>query len=373
MRLAHLNIESLRNISAQVLSLHPKLNIFVGENGSGKSSLLESIYLLAFARSFRTRSPAQLIQHGAELTRVVANLVDDTEGASGEASLKPMTLGIEKKHDNSTSMRLDGEKLKSIADVARVFPLQLLNTQTYQLLQAAPAERRKMLNWAVFHVKPSFAQRWQQFSRLLKHRNALLRQGCSQSELSVWDRDFIAASEDIFLLQQQVFNDWQQRFEAMIQPFTALPLQLRFKTGLPAGKKLEDCLPTAYERETVLGYSRYGAHRSDVALVIDKTPARYFLSLGQQKLAAVAMSCSLIQLVSEHLGQPVHYLVDDLAADLDETVVKHVMQLLLQQNTQLFLTCTSQSLVLPNMPLPDCSMFHVKHGCFSPADLIEAV
>lgn len=165
MPLTRLTIQDLRCIGAAELELHPRLNLFVGPNGSGKTSLLEAVYCLGRGRSFRTRRLATLIRKGSECLRVVGEARQTTD---------LVTLGLEARA-GETRLRARGAAAASAATLAEYHRPQVIDPDIHKLLEEGPGRRRRYLDWGVFHVEPRFLETWQRYHRALKQRNAALR------------------------------------------------------------------------------------------------------------------------------------------------------------------------------------------------------
>ena len=164
MSLASLQITSLRCIAEASLEFTSGLNLVFGVNGSGKTSVLEAAFLAGRGRSFRTRHTEQLISREKEQLRLFATTADPAH-----------RIGFEYRRDESYSARMDGEDVRSLAELPSAFFAEVIDPEVHRLVEGAPAERRRWLDWGVFHVEPGFLDAWLRFTRSLKQRNAALR------------------------------------------------------------------------------------------------------------------------------------------------------------------------------------------------------
>ena len=165
MSLAELRIENLRCIESAVLEFSPELNLIAGENGAGKTSILEAIFLLGRGRSFRTRSSERLIRHHQPKLTVFGR-TDDSPAKQA---------GIEVASDGGTRARINGEAAASLLELSGVLPVQAIDPEIHKLVDQGPERRRRWLDWLVFHVEPSFGVHWARYNRALKQRNAALQ------------------------------------------------------------------------------------------------------------------------------------------------------------------------------------------------------
>src|SRR5436190_3723337 len=194
MSLAELRIENLRCVESAVLEFSPELNLIAGENGAGKTSILEAIFLLGRGRSFRTRSTERLIRyHQPKLT--VFGCTDD---------LPPRRAGVEVGADGGTRARIDGANALSLLELTGVLPVQAIDPEVHKLVDQGPERRRRWLDWLVFHVEPTFGLHWARYNRALKQRNAALRVGAG--EIGAWDAELIRNGTAITEARQRALS-----------------------------------------------------------------------------------------------------------------------------------------------------------------------
>jgi len=219
----------------------------------------------------------------------------------------------------SIKLRLDGEKVKSIAALAGVLPIQLLHAESFRLLQAPPKIRRQFLDWAVFHVEPSFFMLWKKYYQLLKHRNALLRQSARYEQLKAWDISLIEVAGELDILRKRVFSAWLPLIEQVVlKLFPAKPVSITYSRGWDGEKGLEEVLEGAYFRDNAVQYTQYGPHRADLQIKVAGTPAQHRLSIGQQKMLISSLYIAQGLLLKANTGKSCLYLIDDLPAELDK-------------------------------------------------------
>ena len=148
MILNFLNIAQVRNISQAEGEISPHFNLFYGLNGSGKTSILESLFLLTHGRSFRTRKMDRVIQSGKE-ELWVRGVLGDPQGPS-------LTMGVKRGLDGTVQFKLGQEDIKQCGELARQYPLLLINPDSYRLLEMGPFYRRQFMDWGLFHVEHEF-------------------------------------------------------------------------------------------------------------------------------------------------------------------------------------------------------------------------
>jgi DNA replication and repair protein RecF len=297
--------ENVRSIQRAELSLHPRHNLIWGANGSGKTSLLEGIFLLGRGRSFRTRSSERLIRHGE--SRLISFGRLDT--------VPEHTLGVQVSKAEGTTAKLDGSFVKSLAELSQAFPVQVIDPGIHRLVEEGSNRRRKWIDWLVFHVEPSFMETWTRYTRALKQRNAALRFQPDQVEL--WDAELARAGEQLDAARQRAVERLQPYWRESVQNLTSFDVELAYSRGWPHEVSLAEALAASAQRDRAKGVTHAGPHRGDIRLRRDGKLARDTLSRGQQKLVAIAMALAPLRMIEAESGIIPTLLLDDPEAELD--------------------------------------------------------
>jgi DNA replication and repair protein RecF len=347
MSLAELRIQNLRCIETAALEFSPELNLIAGENGAGKTSILEAIFLLGRGRSFRTRSSERLIKHGQSALTVFGR-TDDSPSRQA---------GIEIAADGGTRARINGVNAQSLLELSGVVPVQAIDPEIHKLIDQGPERRRRWLDWLVFHVEPAFGVHWARYNRALKQRNAALKAGAVAIES--WDEELLSQGAAITEARQRALERLIPRLLATFERFGGLGVQVGFTTGWAAGTTFKEALAAHAERDRLRGTTNVGPHRADVTLRRDQRIARETLSRGQQKLTAVAMIVSQLKLLQDELGMRALLLLDDPAAELDEKNLQRLFDELASLRCQMIATSLTPETALFQAPK---ATFHVEQG-----------
>lgn len=353
MTLQYLEINNLRNIRSAELEFGSKFNFLYGINGSGKTSLLEAIYFLGLGRSFRTRLKDPVIHYDADCFTVFGKV---------QRPQFLLAMGVERSKRGENRIRVNGESVQSSAELARNMPLQLLNHQSYRLLNAGPKFRRQFIDWGMFHVEHSFLSLWRQAQIALKQRNAVLKKPNAKSLLFPWDNELLQASEKITALRQSYVEALSPKFCGLLQRFLpGIEVKINFWQGWKEGETLQAVLEQSLRRDMESGHTQYGPHRADLKIRTQGHPAYEILSQGQQKVLYYALQLAQAQLLAEQSNHSsCIFLVDDLSAELDPERRERVISELDQMNGQVFITAIEKE-SLASLP-KDTNMFHVEHG-----------
>ena len=375
-----LQISNLRNLTQ--VDLHTAAcNVMIGANGSGKTSLLEAIFLLSRGKSFRHHQPKRYIQHHQHTATVHARLSDGN------------TLAIQKQVDATTLLRLNQSTVYNQSILTEQLPTLLIDPSSMDMLEQGSASRRQLLDWLVFHMKQGFHPQWLAYQRLLKQRNSLLKKSkhlthVQLAELRSWDKGLGNHAALIHHYRQHVFTKWQPYFAdsiAQLLPSYAEQLSLSYHAGYDTDAALDVQLGERLEQDLQLGYTRIGNHRADIhvhwrsndTLPMLKEQAANVLSRGEKKLLITALRLSQLPLLlrtasttqastneNERVltATPV-VLLDDITAELDERAIEILLSTLAKLPCQVFMSSLTADITpMVNGLWSNPMMFHVKQG-----------
>lgn len=356
MTLVKLDVFSVRNIHSASILPSPNINLVIGANASGKSSLLEAIFILGRSRSFRTTHVKQVISFDQPQLVVSAQNRRHTNSIS--------TLGI--RIDNKQcEIRIDQETRQK-ADLAYALPVQLIHPKSYRLLDAGPQIRREFIDWGIFNHNRNFLPNWRKFSKALQQRNALLKSR-QLKQLSAWDREFIEYGTLVSEFRKDYIQALQPVFLRIARQFLATEeIELRFFNGWDDKLTLAAALASDLERDLRYGFTHSGPHRADFLTYHNKRIAKDYLSRGQQKLLVLAFLLSQVNLLNQDAQNDCCILFDDLTAELDTENRSKLLKYLTELGCQVFITGTDLAGFGELSEIKNYKVFHVEHGCITP-------
>ncbi|WP_100638850.1 DNA replication/repair protein RecF [Marinobacter salexigens] len=371
MALVKLHTEFFRNLSsAEPVSFSPSFNLLYGANGSGKTSVLEAIAYLGLGRSFRVNRHQAVVKHGQQRFTVFGGLDRGFESldAGGEAALAHR-VGISRDiAQKQTTLRVDGESVRSLSALAMHLPVSVIDPGVFDIVAGGPGKRRQFLDWAVFHVEPSFASSWQQCQRVTSQRNQTLRNGrLDESMLRIWDAQYAALSERISKARKSAFEQFKSAFDSLVQEVNVNwteGLKLEFYPGWDVSQSLSDVLVRHREQEIRMGHTLYGPNRADIRIRFHGRPVAETFSRGQQKTLVILMKIAQSMVLND-LGKQVSFLLDDINAELDENHRSMLACKLQELRCQVFITSIEHpdpESLWQGSQIPDYRMFHVEHG-----------
>jgi len=333
MHLQHIDISHFRNIKSATLSL-PKhgLCVISGPNGSGKTSLLESIYALTYGKSFRTSDPTQLVQNDCDNFTLFASLISENN--------QETTIGVQRDRKNGIMAKCMGESAK-FSEIARMLPVRVISpTEAYTLINGGPEHRRRFLDWGVFHVKHSYWGLHKKLTRIIKQKSAALKMRCSDEELVQWNQMLCEISYALDEMRQEyvrrlteILAEYQARLPAISD------VDLKYFPGWEreAGD-LSTQLSTVIKQERQQGHCLIGPHRAELQLNTLFGTSKDQLSRGRQKMLAIALYLAQGELLKREAGQHPLYLIDDFSSELDVDGQQLLIDTLNLQDKQVVIT-----------------------------------
>ncbi len=328
-------IVNFRNIERVDLSPAPGVNFIFGDNGAGKSSLLEAVDFLSRGRTFRTRLSRTLIREGNRELTVSAAL----EGGARLGSRRRVSgPGVAR-----AEIRMGGREAASQADMAAALPVTVFHTGAQRQAQSEAGHWRNVLDWGVFHVKPAFRAAWRNYRGALRQRNTLLREPLPNGALGQWNEQLAKQAQ----ILDSARSDYTEKLIAEVEASAAAqgkPLRVAYFRGWPAEEDLGRLLDKAETDDRRVGYTRHGPHRATLRLSWERTPASERASRGEQKNIAALLMLAQVRLFTELTGRRCVVMVDDLAAEFDERRQNWLLEELERTGQQVFVTSAEASL-----------------------------
>jgi DNA replication and repair protein RecF len=328
MTLRRVQVTDFRCLHRADVDLDPDFTLISGPNASGKTSLLEAVYVLGRGRSFRTRRLEPLIRSGAELMRVV-----------GEAELpeRRLTLGVESSREGLRA-RVGGERVASLAELAGVLPVQIIDPEIHRLIEEGPNRRRRFLDWGVFHVEHTFVEHWRCYQQALRQRNAALKARQGRMAVTPWDVELGRYGELITEARRRYVEQLAPLAASVATRLLEVELTLKFRPGWATEGDLRTALEGSLAKDQELGATQVGPHRADLAIRLQGASVRDRVSRGQQKLLAAVLLLAQIKLFPRDAGAQPTLLLDDPAAELDSAHLQALLEEVRSQPLQLVVT-----------------------------------
>ena len=347
MAIQELQCHEFRNLINTTLKFNPKLNIIIGSNGSGKSSLLESIYTLSTSKSFRTKHLKNCIKHNHAKFTVFGKYKNHTIGIQKE-SVKLLT-------------KVDNKLITKRSELAKIQSVLAIDSSSFELVTGSKQKRREFLDWALFHVKPQFADVWLKYKNILKQRNQLLRTK-SIKEIEYWNKYLIEFNEQINFYRNELLNDFIIDFKQSNDKNSLLKkVDIEYVQGWKNEQNYRDALTEKLSIDLKRGFTSAGAHQCDINFTVENKEIKDVYSRGQIKNLVINLYLTLMDYVFKNSHTKPIFIIDDLVAELDKNTIKDVIVSLIEKNYQIFISSIEFDDFLKQLKI-EKTVFHVKHG-----------
>ena len=340
MKLKRLELRSFRNIEKAEWEPDAEINVIVGENAQGKTNLIEAIWMFSGMKSFRGARDAELVMFGKDHARLSAEFEDARRTHTAEITVTDRRKAAK-----------NGVPLSSPAGLLGVFGAVVFYPSFLSIVQSGPAERRKFTDSALCRLKPAYALKMAEYSRLLKQRAALLKDVYQESSLfdmlDVVD-ERLAAAGDAMIAERERF--FERLCPVACEIYGGLSggretLNASYeRAGGAEGRPLRELLKEARKTDLLTKSTSVGPHRDDILLTVDEKPARAYGSQGQQRSCALALKLAEAAIIREWTGEEPLILLDDVMSELDASRQDYILNHI--QNRQVFITCCEPTAVM---------------------------
>ncbi len=366
MRLLSLQLRDFRNLAEVELAPSARATILVGENGQGKTNLLEAIYFLATLKPLRAARLAELVRFGA----AAADVGGDFEGPGG---VRRVSVRVE---PGGRAAFLDGKPLERVDAYFEGLAAVCFSPDDLLLVKGGPEGRRRFLDRAAFNRWPAVLSEAREYLRALRARNAALRGGPDEVEAS-FRGPLVRAAARLLVRRRDLVAELAPRVRAAFAEISGpgapdALLAYRPAAGLSVeggeaevAARLAEILERRVPRDRERGYTSAGPHMDDLALALDGHGARPFASQGQQRALVLALKIGEIENLRAALGRPPLLLLDDVSSELDPAKNRYLLAYLAALPAQAFLTSTDRRLLEPAAG-PEAAFFRVENGVVRP-------
>jgi len=346
MSLRRLRVTDFRCLQSADLEFDTRFTLITGPNASGKTSLLEAVYLLSRGRSFRTSRLENLMRSGTTQF-VLFGEVETALGSTGTAHR--VGLGVEGSGEGLRA-RMAGERVASLTELSAVLPVQIIDPEVHRLIEEGPSRRRRFIDWGVFHVEHSYVAMWQRYQRALQQRNAGLKARLARALVSAWDSELVRLGQGIDAAR----SDYVARLSAVATPVVlrllGKELVLSYRSGWAKDTPLESALQAAWAHDVEAGSTSVGPQRAELVIRLDGAAVKDRISRGQQKLLAAALLVAQLRLFDRQTSVQPSLLLDDPAAELDSEKLMALITEVSRDSVQLVATSLSTNFSALGVP-----------------------
>ncbi len=351
-----LNIKNVRSIQDESLDFCSGFNIIIGNNASGKTSLLEALSLLSSGRSFRSAHISEVIRHKQSSALVNATLNDNNY---------PIKMGIDKSQ-SKTAIRINQKDIYSQAELSSYLPITIIHPNSLELITGAPSLRRAYIDWLAFYIFPEFYVKWKKYQHVLKQRNICLKSPKHFYALEKWTNELVINQPEIIEYRFKIvelIKPVLNKITSVLLP--ELDINISLYSGFPVdiqtdSKSLLNFYLSKSEIDIKFKRTVTGAHKADLKINLGNTPAAQSASRGQLKLIAISLLLARSEIILKTKSSKSILLIDDFSSELDIPNQNKLLNFISDLKLQSIITSTNP---LTHNLVPS-KMFHVKHGKF---------
>ena len=341
-----LKLRDFRNYGEIELKPHPGINILFGQNGSGKTNLLEAIHYCALGRSHRTSQDKEVVRKGAEAAAIGVQLRKG--GIRMDVQVKLTPGEIRKK-----AIFVDRKRAGRLSDLMGHVQCVIFSPEDLMLVKEGPSIRRRYLDMMLSQLSTSYFTALQQYQKALDQRNALLREAKKGGRL---DQAMLDAFEEAMAAQAAIIVPLRRRMvartaEAAQEKYASISgrpherFAMKYACSVPDESDIaaftRDMLRKSRQEDMFRGGTGFGVHREDISLTLNDRDMKVFASQGQIRTAALSMKLAQLMVFRQETGEPPILLLDDVMSELDMTRRTRLLEEI--SGLQTFITCTDES------------------------------
>lgn len=355
MKLDSLALYNFRNYTKQNVALGKGVNFFVGNNGSGKTNLLEAIYFLALTKSYKTNE-SNLIKYDHEFARVIAQAYK----ADRYFQLK---MVVSEKGKRAT---INSTEVKKLSDYIGYINVLSFLPEDMMVIKGSPKDRRYFIDLMYGQIDKTYLNELSNYKLLLKQRNELLKKLAETDKADKVLLDVLteqlAASADIIVKFRQAFvNQINRSLKSMYRFLTDKNNNFVFRYDPSIDKNIETTLKSKYKTDLLLRTTNIGPHRDDYAFVIDELSAKDNASQGEQRIMMLALILAIGDIIYNTKNERPIFLLDDVFSELDAQRQNKLIKYLLELDAQTIITATGLDSISAAV-LKDAKIFKVQNN-----------
>lgn len=346
MTIEKMELIHFRNYEKLELQPHPEINLFFGENGSGKTNLLEAIHFCSLGKSHRLSQDANAVLIGEKAAAVRVEVRSRLSRSRIEIRLSPG-------EENIKSVWIDGNRASRLSEMMGLLRCVIFSPEDLNLIREGPAVRRRFLDMMISQISRPYFIALQQYRTAMNHRSAILRTARLENRpVSGMIEDFEQAMSDYaetiyrervgherFL--SEMANEMYREISGREQETFQIQYRSYLKSDRDGSPSLKEALRECREEDMKNGTTSVGPHRDDLSLMLNSRNMKNYASQGQMRTGALSLKLAQLKVIQKVTGENPVLLLDDVMSELDPERRSNLLHIL--QDTQTFITCTDRS------------------------------
>lgn len=353
--ISKLELNNFRCFESLKINLSPGVNFFYGPNGSGKTSILEAIYMCSSGKSFKSSNIKSLISFNKDFFSI--NAYDSNKG---------YTLNMVKGISHPISTKINNTKSPT-SSLIKEFPATAIHNNTFSFANASPDFRRKILDRSLFVSNASFSETWFGFYRSLKQRNSSLKKGIIKN-VDAWSQKFSQEGKSLDRYRKVFFNESITELGNIFNKLSPCKItdklrsvDISFNSGWDGEIDLYDLLIENQKKDLFTKTTTKGPHKADIKIIINGIDAKQILSRGEQKILSILWCCSQNEVLRKKYNIDATLIIDDIKSELDASTFEVFLNLLNFLDNQIIFSCIDDHFSSKiNLNYKDFKKFHVE-------------
>jgi DNA replication and repair protein RecF len=333
-----LSLFNFRNFKEQQIRFCPEFTFIFGQNASGKTSLLEAIYLLSSGKSFRTNNAGVCINHLSDeyvIRAQISNILYYPDY---------FWLALQRGRNGLGHYKVANNIENKLSNFVKYLPVQFIDINSYKIIEEGPVLRREYLDWLLFHTVADYAEIWQRMKKSLEQRNILLKSPMVDlAQLELWSKSFILYAEMVDHLRQELVQKLAKHLTTLIQQYYAIEqVEITYSQGFDVNYSLAQNLNLALKQDLLRKNTSVGPQKADLIILINNHPVKEVFSRGQIKLLTFLMMQARVMILQKKSV----FLIDDLASELDQNHSAKILNSLANLQCQVIITALESEVSL---------------------------
>jgi DNA replication and repair protein RecF len=332
--LTKLKLQNFRSHAEVQLNFKAKLVFFIGENGAGKTNVIEAINQFATLKSFRDNSDEELVNWNSNFYYIKGDLVS-------EEMKKTIEIGYSKADSLKRKVKLNGEIIQKKQDIIGELKAVVFSPVDLKIIDGGPSERRRFIDSFISTINRSYFANILDYNKILKHRNTLLKKkDFSSSELAPWDQMLVKKGVEIANERGRVINIINQMYKENLAKLSGEKdkFEVVYKPNVANNEEYAKKLAERVSRDTHLGYTSVGIHRDDIFVGANGKDIIEFGSQGQKRSTVIALKTSQFKFIQNQIGEAPILLIDDVIRELDVKRREYFVDLIIDCGQAFFTT-----------------------------------
>ena len=335
MLITSIELQNFRNYKSQKIELCPSINIFYGDNAQGKTNIIESIFLTAFGKSFRTSKEKEMICKDTDFSNILVMYKNNRREGNIKIQISDKKI-----------ITVNGVKIKKLSELLGTINVVLFTPDDINILKEGPSKRRKFLDMMIGQIRPKYIHNLSNYLKVLEERNNYLKQVRNENYddklFEIWDEKLAEYGEIIYKYRKEFINKIEDKIKAVHKEITANKedIEIKYISDYIEKEAFLQKLKSKRKIDIIKGYTTEGIQKDDFVIYINNEPLNVYGSQGQHRTAILSLKLCELEILKEETSENPILLLDDFMSELDEKRITNFLKYI--KNIQVIITCTEE-------------------------------